>query len=167
MNDSDEDADSQFELGDNVDGVANDGPYQVVVANAGNGACNGVYHQDGYFSEACRYVMEGRGTNNSIARYYIFQCNVSNNTKHWYISIVPRGSNPGTSSDIDFYSAPVTETCRRVPPCDGWVKAPVGTDPPPVLSHRLKNPEDDGTTDPELKELMNNERLQEDYWVGK
>lgn len=150
MNDSDEDEDSQYGdvIDSNLEGgsSANEGPFQVIVANAGQTAVNGTYHQDGYFQEACRYAKDGRfdGKNQ---RFYIFQCNVSNNTKHWYISIVPIGSNPGTSSDIDFYSAPVTDACGVYPPRNGWVKAPVGKEPSPSLDYRQK-PEDD-TNGPE------------------
>jgi hypothetical protein len=138
MNDSEDEEDSQFgELADNSSATANDGPYQIVVTRAGNQAVNGVYRQDGTFQEACRYVMEGRWSGGQH-RFYIFCCNVSNNTKHWYISIVPRGSPPGTSNDIDFYTAPVNEACRTVPPRDGWVKAQIGDESLPILEYRMR-----------------------------
>jgi hypothetical protein len=66
----------------------------------------------------------------------IHPCHVSNNTRHWYIAIVPYGSNPGRSSDIDFYTAPVTPECQRIPPAIGWVNAPHGQEPSPMLSFR-------------------------------
>jgi ubiquitin carboxyl-terminal hydrolase 9/24 len=138
MNDSEDEEDSQFgELADNSSATVNDGPYQIVVTRAGNQAVNGVYRQDGTFQDACRYVMEGRWTGEQH-RFYIFCCNVSNNTKHWYISIVPRGSSPGTSNDIDFYTAPVNEACRTVPPREGWVKAQNGEDALPILEYRMR-----------------------------
>jgi ubiquitin carboxyl-terminal hydrolase 9/24 len=143
MNDSEDDEDSQYEeLGDHMSVSANEGPHQIVVTGAGNQAVNGIYRQDGYFQDACKYVMEGRwnGTQN---RFYIFCCNVSNNTKHWYISIVPVGSQPGTSNDIDFYTAPVHERSRTVPPRDGWTKAQHGEDGVPALDYRVR-PEDVG-----------------------
>jgi hypothetical protein len=102
---------------------------------------NGVYSQDGYFEHACKYSREGRWKNSNY-RFLIFQCNVSNNTKHWYISIVPYGGNPGTSSDIDFYSAPATPDCQLVPPPKGWVKAPEGQEPSPTLSYNYREQDD-------------------------
>ena len=86
------------------------------------------------------YSKEGE-YDGRIVQFSIFQCNISNSTKHWYISIVPTNGNPGTSSDIDFYSAPVTEHCRYLPPQDGWVKSNEGKDPSPLLvfrSHRVQ-----------------------------
>lgn len=137
-NDSeDDDEDSHFDHTEGGGNTANDGPYQIIIRGAGNAAVNGVYHQDGYFETTCRYVMEGKW-NGSRHKFYIFQCNVSNNTKHWYISIVPPNQSPGTSSDIDFYTAPVSADCERVPPTTGWIKANEGREQPPTLEYRTK-----------------------------
>jgi len=136
MNDSEDDDDeSQFENMETFGGPnpGNEGPYQISIVGAGTSAVSGVYNQDGYFEGACRYVMDGSWNENDY-KFHIFQCNVSNNTKHWYISIVPYGGNPGTSSDIDFYTAPMTDECRLIPPTKGWVKSQEGHDPPPKLS---------------------------------
>ena len=141
MNDSEEDDDeSNFDAVDSFGHhtTNNEGPYQIVIEGAGTRAVNGVYSQDGYFENACKYCKDGRWKE-SEQKFYIFQCNVSNNTKHWYISIVPFGGNPGTSSDIDFYSAPAGHECLRVPPDKGWVKAPEGTDPAPRLEFRNRH----------------------------
>jgi ubiquitin carboxyl-terminal hydrolase 9/24 len=136
MHDSEEeDEDSHFndlDLGPS----GNDGPTHVVVQGAGNPAVDGTYSQDGFFESACRYVKDGYW-GPQRTKFYIFLCNVSNNTKHWYISIVPYGSNPGTSSDIDFYTAPMTETSRHLPPQTGWVKTSEGKDPVPTLDWRV------------------------------
>jgi ubiquitin carboxyl-terminal hydrolase 9/24 len=135
MNDSEDDDEITT---DAFGHVANEGPYQVVIESAGTPEVNGVYNQDGYFENACKYFREGKWKN-SLYKFFIFQCNVSNNTKHWYISIVPYGGNPGTSSDIDFYSAPATHECARIPPTKGWVKALEGLEPAPELSFRTKD----------------------------
>ena len=135
MHDSeDEDEDSQF---DNLDlaGSASEGPTHISVEGAGNPAVDGIYSQDGFFESAIRYVMDGNW-NNNCCKFYIFLSNVSNNTKHWYISIVPYGCNPGTSTDIDFYTTPITEKSVTVPPKTGWVKTAEGKDPPPTLFYR-------------------------------
>jgi hypothetical protein len=112
-----------------------DGPSHISVEGAGNDAVNGHYIQDGFFEHALRYSRDGIWKNKRH-KIYIISCNVSNYTKHWYITIVPPGSNPGTSSDIDFYTAPVTQESLTVPPKRGWTKAAEGIDPPPRLIHR-------------------------------
>jgi ubiquitin carboxyl-terminal hydrolase 9/24 len=135
MQDSEEDEeDSHF---DNIDvGVSvGDGPSHILIDGAGNPAVNGIYVQHGYFVSAIRYVRNGMW-NNTRHQFFIFLCNVSNNTKHWYISIVPHNANPGTSSDIDFYTAPMTATSLTIPPRHGWTKTGEGKDPPPRLTHR-------------------------------
>jgi len=132
MNDSEEDDDSQFDMGDQMERSGNEGPVQITVSGAGLTAANGIYRQDGYFKDACKYALESRW-NGRNERFLIFQCSVSNNTQHWYISIVPPGVTPGTSSDIDFYTAPADPNHKIVPPTTGWIKAVSGLDPPPVL----------------------------------
>jgi len=133
MNDSEDDEDFQH---DNSEGkrtpVPNDRPFHITVQGAGNPAVNGVYSQDGLFSNACRYAKQGHWNSNDYT-FFIFQCQVSDNTRHWYISIVPYSGDPGTGSDIDFYSAPVTEECKHIPPRVGWVLSDEGKDPSPSL----------------------------------
>ena len=136
MNDSeDEDEASHYDTMVSFMTTNNEGPAQIVVEGSGTPGVNGKYHQDGYFENACKYGKEGTW-NGTSQKFNIFQCNVSNNTRHWYISIVPVRGNPGTSADIDFYTAPVTQDCTKVPPADGWSKAQEGADPPPRLSFR-------------------------------
>lgn len=110
-------------------------PTHVLVRGAGCDEVNGCFHQDGYFEMAAKFAMEGTWRN-VRQRFLIFQCNVSNNTKHWYISIVPYDGSPGTASDIDFYTAPATGEHVRLPPETGWIKSQQGLDPPPTLEFR-------------------------------
>lgn len=131
INDSeDEDEDSRY---DEMDTYGH-GPAEVVVEGAGNPAVNGIYSRDGFFERASRFSKVGEYDGEQCL-FSVFQCNVSNNTKHWYISIVPgKGQGvPGTSADTDFYSAPVTETCTEFPPLSGWNMSNEGHDPPPTL----------------------------------
>jgi ubiquitin carboxyl-terminal hydrolase 9/24 len=148
MNDSeDDDEDSQFDAVNTFGNTENDGPFQIVVEGAGNPAVNGVYNQDGYFERACRYVKEGTW-NKKTRKFYILQCHVSNNTKHWYISIVPNGGSAGTSSDIDFYTAPLSDEEGHIPPGKEWTISTEGRNPPPTLLFRPKNV--DVTESPEM-----------------
>ena len=145
VNDSEEeeDDDSRFEEMETYQDV----PSEIIVEGAGQPAVNGVYQRDGYFESACKYSMHGKYKNEACI-FSLFQCNVSNNTKHWYISIVPRNSQPGTSTDIDFYSAPVIDNCREYPPAGTWTKSNEGRDPPPKLMFKESTPRHDPTVSP-------------------
>jgi ubiquitin carboxyl-terminal hydrolase 9/24 len=151
INDSEDDEDSQFDTTDNTQLSQNtspnvrQGPAQLIVEGAGNVAVNGTYMRDTMFEEASHYIREGTWIDERH-KFHIFLCNVSNNTKHWYISIVPRGYNPGTSSDIDFYTAPLKPGSKFLPPTTGWVKAQEGNDPPPRISFPTQDEEEDGAT---------------------
>ena len=106
---------------------------KVIVANAGLGLVNGVYRRDGNFESAGKYARHGKWKG-SAEVFSLFLCNVSNNTKHWYISIVPAGVQPGTNADIDFYSAPMSHERPDFPPTHGWTKAQEGVHPPPTIT---------------------------------
>jgi len=112
-----------------------DAPASIVVEGAGHPAVCGDYQRSGTWERAYKYSKNGEHDGRHV-QFSIFQCNVSNNTKHWYISIVPTHGNPGTSSDIDFYSAPVTDHCRYLPPQQGWTKSNEGKEPSPMLVFR-------------------------------
>jgi hypothetical protein len=81
---------------------------KVIVQGAGLDVINGVYVRDGIVDGAGRYVKKAiwNGVEDTFS---LFRCNVSNNTQHWFISIVPVGAQPGTNADTDFYSAPVSD----------------------------------------------------------
>ena len=108
------------------------GSNRVVVQGAGNPAVNGVYAKDGYFERAYKFSRLGEFGGKTVL-FSLFQCNVANNTKHWYISIVPVKGQTGTSADLDFYSAPVTMYCTELPPLSGWTTSNEGLEPPPTL----------------------------------
>jgi ubiquitin carboxyl-terminal hydrolase 9/24 len=129
MQDSEDDEDSNFDQAD-IGVSLGDGPSHITVEGAGSPSVNGLYAQDGFSESALRYV---RYDNTSGHRYYIFLCSVLNYPNHWYISIVPTGASPGTSSDIDFYTAPGTPLSSIAPPKKGWAKTSKGLDPPPRL----------------------------------
>jgi len=139
MNDSedDEDEDSHFDEMDTY----HDSPSRIVVDGAGNPAVNGVYAKDGYFERAFKFSRAAEHNGQPVL-FSIFQCNVSNNTKHWYISIVPARGRPGTSADVDFYSAPVTDSCNDLPPLHGWTKSNEGRDPSPNLAFTTEETEE-------------------------
>jgi hypothetical protein len=131
--DSDKD-DEDYHI-NNFDNLELEGPSHITVQGAGNPTVNGVYSQDGYFENALRYAMDGVW-NHTHHKISIFMCNVSNSTKHWYISVVPAGRTPGTTADVDFYTAPISEHSATLPPKSGWIKTGEGLDPPPTISFR-------------------------------
>jgi len=114
---------------------------KIIVSKAGLAEINGVYVRDGSFEKAGKYVKRAKWKGNDEV-FSLFRCNVSNNTKHWYISIVPAGVQPGTNTDIDFYSAPVNHNNPDYPPTHGWTKAQEGEHPPPVVHVREDETDD-------------------------
>eukprot|EP00547_Thalassionema_nitzschioides_P005510 CAMPEP_0194205836 /NCGR_PEP_ID=MMETSP0156-20130528/5031_1 /TAXON_ID=33649 /ORGANISM="Thalassionema nitzschioides, Strain L26-B" /LENGTH=3092 /DNA_ID=CAMNT_0038932219 /DNA_START=10 /DNA_END=9288 /DNA_ORIENTATION=+ len=115
---------------------------KIVVDGAGLDVINGVFERQGSFEGAGKFVKKGvwNGTEETFS---MFRCNVSNNTKHWYISIVPKGVQPGTNTDIDFYSAPVSRHTPDLPPSAGWTKANEGVPPCPVIQIKDDEESDD------------------------
>jgi ubiquitin carboxyl-terminal hydrolase 9/24 len=152
--DSEEDDDSHF--GDQlVNGdLTNDndstmyqlepGMFAIEVRGAGSYIVNGVYEHDGQLLGVNRYFRRGQADDGKEVRLFISRCDVSNNTKHWYISIVPSDSLPGTSADLDFYTAPCTDEYAVTPPQNGWVATTTGRSPAPFLIYRPEpSPVDD------------------------
>ena len=104
---------------------------KIKVSDAGHAAVNGVYERDGHCQGVEKY---SRVCKDRDCKFSIFKCKVSNETFHWYISIVPRDREPGTVQDTDFYSASVAAECEILPPSTGWSKCSDGGDPPPTLA---------------------------------
>ncbi len=129
MNESeDDDDDSRFDDVPEPCEVVN-----VRVSNAGNTDVNGLYLRDGHCEGVVKYSRFGMFKNKEC-KFALFKCNVSNNTQHWYISVVPDGREPGSSLDTDFYSASVTAEYENLPPSGGWNKCNEGLHPPPTLT---------------------------------
>ena len=119
---------------------------RVSVQGAGLDVVNGIYQRSGTFDGVGTYAKLGHWQDQNH-EFSLFRCNTSNNTKHWYISIVPIGVQPGTSTDIDFYSAPVSPDEPDFPPTMGWTRSSEGTDPVPSVTlqtpstiNELENP---------------------------
>jgi len=112
------------------------GAEKILVEGAGLEAINGTYVRDGDFDGAGKYTKKGilNGAQEDIS---LFRCNVNNNTKHWYLSIVPNGVQPGTNTDIDFYSAPVNDQMPEFPPSTDWTKASEGMIPAPSVTIKV------------------------------
>jgi ubiquitin carboxyl-terminal hydrolase 9/24 len=127
----DDDEDSRFE--DSYTAVANG---IVSVQGAGTSQVNGLYTCTATCDNVDLYRMNGIW-NGREETFSLFRCRLSDNSKRWYISIVPKNKNPGTSLDIDFYYQPATGHAREVPAMLNWVSAgDFGQDPPPVVKYQ-------------------------------
>lgn len=105
----------------------------VHVQGAGLDVVNGVYKMNGRFDSVGKYTRMAPWQDQTH-EFSLFRCNTSNGAKHWYISIVPLGVQPGTSTDIDFYSAHVSQQEPNYPPETGWTAASEGKAPPPTVT---------------------------------
>jgi hypothetical protein len=111
------------------DGLVNQ---KIMLESAGSPIINGVYTPRGGYDGVMIYkkgiYWEGRRQTVSL-----FRCIVRGNQKRWYVSFVPEGSEPGTSLDTDYYSAPVSADRPDLPPRTGWTEAEEGLSPSPKI----------------------------------
>ena len=107
----------------------------VRVTGAPNDVLNGIYLREGFRDDVYKYVKEcGSSEYPPCGRFVIYRCRLSNDSRRWYMSFVHAGSLPGTTEDIDFYSAPHNPTALNYnpndPPLEGWMRLPtVGNRP--------------------------------------
>lgn len=79
----------------------------VFVEGAGLSAVNGTYSQRGVHEGTPMYNKEGAWQDREEV-FRIFLCTYSNGNKSWCLSIVPKGKEPGKTTDLDFYECPVS-----------------------------------------------------------
>jgi hypothetical protein len=80
---------------------------KVFVEGAGLPEVNGTYLQRGVHEGTPMYNKEGVWRDREEI-FRIFLCTYSNGNKSWCLSIVPKGREPGKTTDIDFYECPVS-----------------------------------------------------------
>ena len=133
INESDEedDDDSRFEAMESYSNVPS-GVLQV--QGAGIAQVNGIYTRTGSWDQVDLYTKHGIFEDREEV-FTLFRCRLSDNSKRWYISIIPRNNNPGTSKDIDFYMATANNNVREVPHNYTWMSARAkdGDAPPTVV----------------------------------
>mmetsp|Transcript_11016 Transcript_11016/g.20544 ORF Transcript_11016/g.20544 Transcript_11016/m.20544 type:complete len:365 (-) Transcript_11016:2089-3183(-) len=96
----------------------------VVVRGCGVPEINGVYTRAGSFDGVPKYSQSVR-YNGRDEEFSLFRCRLTDNTRRWYISIVPMSSHPGTTRDIDFYAAvPSPSDAMDLPPRKNWMCIP-------------------------------------------
>lgn len=99
---------------------------EMIVHNSGTPEINGIYiragSNDGVSKYTKRCFYNGRDE-----EFSLFRCKLTDNTRRWYISIVPMNSHPGTTQDIDFYDAAAAVSCNgdgELPPRHNWTCIP-------------------------------------------
>eukprot|EP00555_Chaetoceros_dichaeta_P011217 CAMPEP_0198254256 /NCGR_PEP_ID=MMETSP1447-20131203/4584_1 /TAXON_ID=420782 /ORGANISM="Chaetoceros dichaeta, Strain CCMP1751" /LENGTH=173 /DNA_ID=CAMNT_0043940231 /DNA_START=678 /DNA_END=1199 /DNA_ORIENTATION=+ len=105
----------------------------IIVSGAGLITVNGVYNYDGIFDTAAKYSKRGMWKNREVT-FSLFRCLLSDNTKRWYISIVPSDIQPGTNKDTDFYLATSTGDQSELPDSVMWMTAKEGKEPAPTAT---------------------------------
>lgn len=130
-----EDDDSRYDQESSLDEHGG----RIIVEGAGVHAVNGVYTRDGHLDNVGKY-SKTEVWDNDEAIFSLFRCKLSDGTRRWYISIVPKGIQPGTNKDIDFYSAPIMDEFSETPPEERWTTAKgEGIDPAPVVFLKHEN----------------------------
>jgi hypothetical protein len=122
---------------------------KVFVEGAGLAEVNGTYIQRGVHEGTPMYNKEGVWRDREEV-FRLFLCTYSNGNKSWCLSIVPKGKEPGKTTDIDFYECPVsygkgggmtnatyggsTDFGLGVVPSRGWKLVNYGQPPVPKCS---------------------------------
>ena len=122
---------------------------KVFVEGAGLTEVNGTYIQRGVHEGTPMYNKEGLWRDREEV-FRIFLCTYSNGNKSWCLSIVPKGKEPGKTTDLDFYECPVSygkaggiasgaygglmENGYGVVPSRGWKLVNYGQPPVPKCS---------------------------------
>jgi len=100
----------------------------VMVSGASNVEMNGTYRREGFNDFVFKYVKDSSPVEYPGGQFIIYRCQLSNNDRRWYMSFVKTGSSPGTTQDVDFYSAPNQPQTLNYnphdPPSEGWLRLP-------------------------------------------
>lgn len=97
----------------------------MIVEGCGVPEINGLYTKRGTFDGVPKYSRATR-YHGKEEEFSLFRCKLTDNTRRWYISIVPMSAHPGTTKDIDFYAAvpfPSGEN-SHLPPKSKWMSIP-------------------------------------------
>jgi hypothetical protein len=108
------------------------GQNQVTISRAGLEEVSGIYEISGEWDGVAKYSKSCFWKGKQVD-LLLFRCRLMNNTKRWFISGVPKNSNPGTNLDTDFYSSPMVQDFADIPPEGGWCICQSGVAPPPSL----------------------------------
>merc|ERR1712238_646721 len=132
----------------------------VQIQGCGLQEINGFFRRVGDHDECPRFsrVTEFRGREEVFS---LFRCRLTDNTRRWYISIVPKNIQPGTNKDTDFYLATATGDQSELPDSDTWMTAKEnGTDPAPKVIYKCDHISDSGEDPIDQSEQISGEHHQ-------
>lgn len=104
----------------------------ILVSDAGVSEVDGQYLFVKMHNGAGMFEKDPTMYNGRIVSFTIYRCPLQNKKHSWYISYTSDGNLPGTTSDVDFYSAPALyqegrpETNDPLPPTSNWTVISVG-----------------------------------------
>ena len=107
----------------------------VIVKGAGVDEVNGIYTSSKKFDSVPKFTKTCL-SNGQQLEFTLFRCVLSDGTRRWYISVIPRAQKPGTNKDIDYYFCPANDHVNDVPHGGTWQTAKgkgKGLDPPPTV----------------------------------
>jgi ubiquitin carboxyl-terminal hydrolase 9/24 len=98
---------------------------EIIVKGCGVPEINGIFTRAGSYDGVSKYTKHThyRGKEEEFS---LFRCKLTDNTRRWYISIVPMNAHPGTTKDIDFYAAVPSPHGEdgSLPPRTNWMCIP-------------------------------------------
>jgi len=106
---------------------------KIIVFGAGLKTVNGIYNYNGVFDTVAMYSKIGMWEKRKVT-FSLFRCSMNDNTKSWYISIVPKNMQPGTYRVTDFYVATATGDESELPDSVLWMTANEGAEPAPTAA---------------------------------
>ena len=117
----------------------------IAISRAGIDDANGLYSKTSELSDG-RPVYQKMGVwQERTGRFCVFRCRVSTNIRKWLVSFVPDGHRPGTTEDVDFYSADHDDDDdddddddANLPPEDGWNLEDEGLRPSPTVKKSVE-----------------------------
>lgn len=113
----------------------------IIVSDAGVAELEGQYQFVRMHNNAGMFEKAPTMYNGRLVTFTMYRCKLQNNRHAWYISYTTDGGLPGTSNDIDFYTAPALyqegrpETNDLLPPTSSWTESTGnGVAPPPTIT---------------------------------
>jgi len=76
------------------------------------------------------YILNDKRCKFWIYRWNYNRWDFTDNSRYWYISVIPIGREPGPGKDTDFYSASVKVGYEYLSPRGGWKNCKEGIHPP-------------------------------------
>ncbi|GMH86528.1 hypothetical protein TrVE_jg4673 [Triparma verrucosa] len=108
----------------------------INLMGAGVEACNGRYGHSGTFDRVGKWTKEAV-VNGATVTMCVYRCKLDDDSRRWFVSVIPKGQKPGTNRDVDYYgNSSLGE--GFYPPTHGWTAVTdtngAGMSPGPIIS---------------------------------